>query len=55
MSMNPQQNHSDQVLVEGEHNDYDDARGRVVRRPLEIVDPDFIGQSYGHATSQTPH
>ena len=26
MSMNPQQNHSDQVLVEGEHDDYDDVR-----------------------------
>ena len=52
MSMNPQQNHSDQeVLVE----DYDDARGRVVRRPLEIGDPDIVGQSYGHVTSQTPH
>ena len=52
MSMNPQQNHSDQeVLVEGEHEDYDDARGRVVRRPLEIGDPDIAGQSYGHVTS----
>ena len=29
--------------------------GRVVRRPLEIGDPDIIvGQSYGHVTSQTP-
>ena len=55
MSMNPQQNHSDQVLVEGEHDDYDDARGRVVRRPLEIGDPDIVGQSYGHVTPQTPH
>ena len=26
MSTNPRQNHSDQVLVEGEHDDYDDVR-----------------------------
>ena len=26
MIMNPRKNHSDQVLVEGEHDDYDDVR-----------------------------